>query len=453
MTRTVLGRLFLLPIAAASFAAAPLRALADPLPEPAVASAIEAACEWLVRHQAEDGRWDIDGFDARCHACAGYGTPEYDVGATGLALEALVRGGSTHETGPHARAVVMATAFLIRVQREDGCIGDPSGHYTYNHAIATRALALLRVQSRDADLDEPVRRAADYLLAIRNDDGGWRYQNYRATGATEQGGTNDTSITAWCVTALLATRSAGLAPDGTTDALDGANAWLDHVRHSSAAHPLTYGYTGPQQFVYREPFVTTACGVAIRHLTSHPEDVSAALPMLLGHTPDPTRHNFYEWYWSTVAATTATSTDGRDAWNRGVRSTLLRMQDRAGGCASGSWDPIDTWGQHGGRVYATAMAALCLETQRTPDDPLGLIAPPVEAPREVSPEDAAGIARLVELLADASWEEREAACAALAGHLRANRRAVREILRPHLDHPDPEVRARIEILLGPLLPR
>jgi hypothetical protein len=27
----------------------------------------------------------------------------------------------------------------------------------------------------------------------------------------------------------------------------------------------------------------------------------------------------------------------------------------------GSWDPIDPWGQDGGRVYATAIMVLCLE--------------------------------------------------------------------------------------------
>jgi hypothetical protein len=28
---------------------------------------------------------------------------------------------------------------------------------------------------------------------------------------------------------------------------------------------------------------------------------------------------------------------------------------------SGSWDPDNAWGRHGGRIFSTALAALCLE--------------------------------------------------------------------------------------------
>lgn len=32
------------------------------------------------------------------------------------------------------------------------------------------------------------------------------------------------------------------------------------------------------------------------------------------------------------------------------------------GCAADSWEPVDRWGGEGGRVYATAINALTLET-------------------------------------------------------------------------------------------
>jgi hypothetical protein len=34
---------------------------------------------------------------------------------------------------------------------------------------------------------------------------------------------------------------------------------------------------------------------------------------------------------------------------------------RKEGELAGSWDPTTVWGGYGGRVYSTAMAALCLE--------------------------------------------------------------------------------------------
>jgi hypothetical protein len=43
-----------------------------------------------------------------------------------------------------------------------------------------------------------------------------------------------------------------------------------------------------------------------------------------------------------------------------LTATLLGSQ-RAEGDDAGSWDPNDVWGGHGGRVYTTAMGALCLE--------------------------------------------------------------------------------------------
>jgi hypothetical protein len=47
-------------------------------------------------------------------------------------------------------------------------------------------------------------------------------------------------------------------------------------------------------------------------------------------------------------------------WNPGFRDLLVANQ-RRGGCADGSWDPVDCWGKHAGRVYATALHVLNLE--------------------------------------------------------------------------------------------
>ena len=42
-------------------------------------------------------------------------------------------------------------------------------------------------------------------------------------------------------------------------------------------------------------------------------------------------------------------------------TAILDHQRRDPGCLHGSWDPADAWGEEGGRVYATATLALCLE--------------------------------------------------------------------------------------------
>ena len=52
--------------------------------------------------------------------------------------------------------------------------------------------------------------------------------------------------------------------------------------------------------------------------------------------------------------------DDWQAWNAALQRQLLHSQ-RFDGERRGSWDPDPLWGGYGGRVYSTAMAALCLE--------------------------------------------------------------------------------------------
>ncbi|MDE0895079.1 MAG: hypothetical protein OSB10_00675, partial [Planctomycetota bacterium] len=47
-------------------------------------------------------------------------------------------------------------------------------------------------------------------------------------------------------------------------------------------------------------------------------------------------------------------------WEAALQETLLKNQ-REDGDEKGSWDPNGPWGFAGGRVYSTAMMALCIE--------------------------------------------------------------------------------------------
>jgi hypothetical protein len=51
------------------------------------------------------------------------------------------------------------------------------------------------------------------------------------------------------------------------------------------------------------------------------------------------------------------------AWRAALWRELLQAQrpDSAGTCVGGSWDPVGPWDDFGGRIYATALGALCLE--------------------------------------------------------------------------------------------
>jgi hypothetical protein len=75
----------------------------------------------------------------------------------------------------------------------------------------------------------------------------------------------------------------------------------------------------------------------------------------------PLRSTFDEYYY--YHATLALFIHGGESWtkwNEPLRDLFVSEQ-RLSGDFAGSWDPAGTWGPYGGRVYATAMAILCLE--------------------------------------------------------------------------------------------
>jgi len=72
------------------------------------------------------------------------------------------------------------------------------------------------------------------------------------------------------------------------------------------------------------------------------------------------RPDFIYWHFGALAMS---QLDGNwwKTWNDPLREALLPRQKRDG-CETGSWDPDDAWGAEGGRVYATAINVLTLET-------------------------------------------------------------------------------------------
>jgi hypothetical protein len=75
--------------------------------------------------------------------------------------------------------------------------------------------------------------------------------------------------------------------------------------------------------------------------------------------PEKRRVHLYYWYYATLALHLAGAPEF-DAWNAALCKALLDGR-RTSGAAAGSWDPVCHLGPRGGRIYSTAMAALCLE--------------------------------------------------------------------------------------------
>jgi hypothetical protein len=337
--------------------------------------ALQAALGWLAAHQARDGSWDADGFSDRCGAvgagtCDGAGEPLHDVGVTGLALLAFLGDGHTTREGLHSASVTRGVRWIVGEQNPDtGLIGHDVGHaYVYDHAIATLALAEAYTFSGNPLLKRPLELAVRWIEHARNPYGAWRYD-------VPPTGDSDTSVTGWMVFALTAARDAGIVVD--PQAFHGALSWIDEVTDAGSGR---VGYDGPGRASARVPHVNdhfppergetmTAVGLLCRFfLGQTPEDeplmerhanvLTAALP----ERPTEYGTDAYAVYYATYAMYQMGGRHWRE-WKEALERNVLPAQRHEGDLA-GSWDPDGPWGFSGGRVYSTALLAMCLEVTR-----------------------------------------------------------------------------------------
>ena len=335
---------------------------------------LQDSLAWLAAHQSGDGSWDCDGFTANCgriqagSACDGPGEATHDVGVTGLALLAFLGDGNTTRGGRYQEEVARAIKWLKDQQDQDtGIFGEKIGHsWMYDHSIATLAMCEAYYFSKNPLLKRSAQDAINLITQARNPYGAWRY-NCPPTGE------NDTSVTGWCVFALASAKDGGLTID--PEGFVGAAQWLDEVTDPTSGRA---GYDAPGSASSRVPGLNdqyptdqgeAMTAVAILSRVFMGQDV-AKLPivdkgadLLRARLPewDPAGlgNDMYYWYYGSYAMFQLGGARW-DAWNKAAKKALLDSQ-RMDGDAKGSWDPKDAWGHSGGRVYMTALGALCLE--------------------------------------------------------------------------------------------
>jgi hypothetical protein len=334
-------------------------------------AAIAKALAWLARHQDGNGRWDPIAFgkhDTEGTPSDGPGKPYHDIGISALALRALIAGGHDGVRGAHAESVRRGLVWLASKQQQSGLIRDEAVYphaYIYDHAIAASALFEACASSGETSLRPAAGRALAYLHAHRNPYSVWRYE--------PRNGENDISVTTWCVAALIAARDAGF--DVEPEALKYAAQFVDELTDPLTGH---CGYTGRGELSAR-----LAGDHEVRFPREHGEAMTAAglwIRCLLGQTPQRVavmnnaaatilakppawdvasgRIDLYYWYHATLALRDIGGASWAN-WSKALLPALVKTQ-RVDGNFAGSWDPVGVWGEVGGRVYATAMAALCL---------------------------------------------------------------------------------------------
>ena len=316
--------------------------------------AVQAALAWLAGAQSADGRWSAAAHGAgversvQGHHRHGAGAKS-DHGVTGLALLAFLGAGHTHMDGAHAGPVARGLRLLVDRQRADGSLAGDAEFFAslYCHGMATIALAETCAMTGDEALRPALERAVRHTLAMQHPTtGGWRY------AAGDRG---DTSQLGWQLMVLSSGRNAGVA--GLEAAQARALPFLQSVSSGAAGGLAAYR---PGE---RTSFTMTAESLFCRLLLGMPADHPAAaeaLDLLARTPPDRGRPNAYAWYYATLASFHAGGPQW-DRWNLALQAALLPLQRRDGSALDGSWDPDPVWGGHGGRVYATALAAMTLE--------------------------------------------------------------------------------------------
>ena len=320
--------------------------------------AVEAALKWLAANQNAAGYWDADaygsgkvktdenGVDRR------YAGRNADTGLTALSLLAFLGAGYTHEEGPYSKTVDKAIRWLISQQRSDGFLGGKATHYAkmYCHGMATYALAEAYGMQTDPTVDTrirgPLKRAIAYILANQNpDDGGWRYI---------KGQRSDLSMFGWQLMALKSAEIAGLTVPRDSK-----------VKMVKFLKALSFGKNkglASYQKGYKITATMTAESLFCKQMFRIPREHPAckeAVGYMLARLPRRAKLNLYYWYYGTLAMYQYGGPEWKK-WNDAVRSALVAEQITRGKNA-GSWDPKGPWGPYGGRVFSTAVSALCLE--------------------------------------------------------------------------------------------
>lgn len=321
---------------------------------PQTEAAVRAALKWLAENQGADGQWIARQHGAgqerlvlgRNRHNAGI---EADTGVTGLALLAFLASGHTHRQGDYHDNVRRGLEFLLAIQAADGNLSGQADTFArmYCHAMAAFAMSEDYGMTRDSRLHEPVRRAVGYTLAAQHPTtGGWRYR------PADPG---DTSQFGWQLMVLKSAELAGIPIPETTR--QGMLRYLNSV--ASGNHGGLASYRPGEQISRTMTAEALVCWQFLGLARDHPA-ASEAAEYLAGQLPgDGGKPNLYYWYYGTLAMYQWQGPHW-PRWNEALQTALVKSQ-RTTGSLAGSWDTDTVWGGYGGRVYTTAMAALCLE--------------------------------------------------------------------------------------------
>ncbi len=301
-------------------------------------AAVANALAWLERTQEADGHWDTARWGAQ---------RMYSVGLTSLALLALSAEGPA-VSPPQRSAIARGVDWLLAQQDARGQLGPDGSAAMYNHSLATLALLEGGALTTSAAHRAACRRALAHITGAQRASGGWGYSRGAADNV-------NTSITVWQLQALLRAEALGFAE--VRPYLTRGLAWLgDRIGAEGRV-----GYRRADDFPNGAETLTAAGALCLLRSTdgAHDPRVARMLAWVRGTAEQPATADYYRCYF--VSAALASAAGAADPALEKMRGAVLARQMRDG-AEAGSWTPGDRWGRAGGRIYATAMAVLALQS-------------------------------------------------------------------------------------------
>lgn len=324
-------------------------------------AAVAMALRWIADHQLPNGGWSYD--HRKCPKCGGkckdHGTNSSMNSATAMAIMPFLGAGITDRAtadvkkSEHFKVVKAGMTFLINGMKTDPkaprdalSFIDENHYGLYHHGICTIVICEAAAMTGDKTYKRRAEQAVNFILYAQDPrGGGWRYQPKQA---------GDTSAVGWQWMALKSAEMGYIPIPAASNKL--AVNFLDFVSYDNGAG---YGYTDNSRRG-SDSKATTAIGLLCRMYSGWRPDNSAlqrGVNQIGSYGPD--MNNVYFNYY----ATQVMHQYGGEAWhkwNGQMRDALVETQGKEGH-EKGSWWYPGGHGEHGGRLYYTAMSTMILE--------------------------------------------------------------------------------------------
>lgn len=325
-------------------------------------AAVDAALNWLMRHQEKDGHWDKNTYGVEKNN-NGFERRKMETNSVLTALSALafISAGHTPNSGKYKETVKKAIDWILKRQLPNGSFGDSFEFSCYNNSICALVLAELAGMCPDQKYKVAAQNSINFLENMKNvhED----FSNYSNIPRS-------TSVNGWLLMALKSAKISGL----------NVSPFIFEKLNKRLLEITTKDTQGNFDFVNyldlgdrkNRPATITAVGmVMFEFLGSERNELTGLADKLIKDLPvygEPNlNQEFYRWY-NTTMALYQFGGEHWKTWNTAMSGLLVKIQ-RVGGPldgsledVNGSWDfEKDHFGQNLGRIYTTAMGTLCLE--------------------------------------------------------------------------------------------